>query len=80
MQNNWNFYKEVRPFERIVKWSVAICLIVIVGFLLIGCVKQPIKETMQCIDGSLYSVTQQKVQLLLRDSCDKGKIEMKTSE
>ena len=60
------------------KWLVILAL---VAYIFIGCTKpQEAKETLECRDGHLYSVSRQKIEIMLQDSCDKGKINMRDSK
>lgn len=41
-----------------------------------GCASNK-QERLECVDGHLYSVSPQKVELMLQDSCDKGRISLR---
>lgn len=78
----YNFQDNLR--EQILKKERLILLgwvlsIMAVTFPFVGCAKQSTaKETLECRDSHLYSVTRQKVELMLQDSCGRGKIDMRS--
>lgn len=58
-------------------WAMLFFMCIGVALLFDGCATTKAQDTLECRDGHLYSVNPQKVELMLQDSCDKGKIEMR---
>ena len=69
---------EKKKSENRLVWLGVIFSVMAVTFPFVGCASSQAKETLECRDNHLYSVTRQKVELMLQDSCDRGKVEMRS--